>query len=229
MPSTTKTPRRIGLVGLALIGLAALPCRAQTQAHGAGDDWAGKLAVAGTASDLDVAALRQQAADRIKARAKIDAAPLKRPLVAPELLKLPQVSVDIQFDEDASVVRPESYRTLGLIADVFSTPALMGYRFLIVAHTISTGKRENNLLLSQRRADVIRDILISTFKISPKRLQALGLGEEQMRDSAHPTAPINQQVQIVSVGSLPEVSSSPTPAVVPAKAGTHKPRPKPRH
>ena len=193
----------IGLLAAALIGCAALPALAQAQAGGTADEWVNKLAGLETAPDLDVAALRQQAQDRIKARAKADAAPVKRPLIAPELLKLPQFAADIQFDEDAAVVRPESYRTLGRIADTLYHPSLLGYKFLIVGHTLSTGRRENNLTLSQRRADVIRDMLINTFKISPKRLQTLGLGEEQLLDSVHPTAPVNQQVQILTVGKAP--------------------------
>ena len=80
---------------------------------------------------------------------------------------------------------------------------MLGYKFLIVGHTVSTGRRENNLTLSQRRADVIRDMLINTFKISPKRLQTIGLGEEQLLDSARPSAPVNQQVQVVTVGKAP--------------------------
>jgi OOP family OmpA-OmpF porin len=56
--------------------------------------------------------------------------------------------------------------------------------------------------LSQRRADSIRDVLVTTFKVSPKRLKAIGLGEEQLLDAAHPTAPVNQQVQVVTVGKV---------------------------
>ena len=193
----------IGLLVAALIGLAALPALAQAPAGGTADEWVSKLAGLETAPDLDLAALRQQAADRIKARAKTDAAPLKRAVIAPDLLKLPQVAADIQFDEDAAVVRPESYRMLGRIADTLYQPSLLGYKFLIVGHSISTGKRDYNLTLSQRRADVIRDIMISTFKVSPKRLQSLGLGEEQMLDSLHPSAPVNAQVQLITVGKAP--------------------------
>jgi outer membrane protein OmpA-like peptidoglycan-associated protein len=91
---------------------------------------------------------------------------------------------------------------LGRIADTLYHPSLLGYKFLIVGHTVSTGRRENNLTLSQRRADVIREVLINTFKISPKRLQAVGLGEEQLLDSARPTAPANQQVQLMTVGKM---------------------------
>ena len=193
----------VALLVAALIGLAAIPASAQTPAAGSADEWINKLAGPETAPDLDLAALRQQAADRIKARAKLDAAPLKRAPIAPYLLKLPQVTADIQFDEDAAVVRPESYRMLGRIADALYHPSLLGSKFLIVGHTVSTGKRDYNLTLSQRRADVIRDIMISTFKISPKRLQAIGLGEEQMLDSLHPGAPVNAQVQLMTVGRAP--------------------------
>jgi OOP family OmpA-OmpF porin len=201
MLSEGKVRRGVSLLVVALIGFTALPSLAQTQAGGTAEDWVSKLAGLQTTPDLDVAALRQQALERAKSKA--DAAPIKRPPVAPPLLKLPQFFAEIQFDEDAAVIRPDSYRTLGRIADTLYHPSLLGYKFLIVGHTASTGRRENNLTLSQRRADVIREMLVNTFKISPKRLQAIGLGEEQLIDAAHPTAAVNQQVQIATVAKAP--------------------------
>jgi len=191
----------VSLLVVALIGFTALPALAQSQAGGTAEDWVSKLAGLETAPDLDVAALRQQALERAKSKA--DAAPIKRPPVAPQLLKLPQFFAEIQFDGDAAVVRPDSYRTLGRIADTLYHPSLLGYKFLIVGHTVSTGRRENNLTLSQRRADAIREVLVNTFKVSPKRLQAIGLGEEQLIDASHPTAAVNQQVQIATVAKAP--------------------------
>jgi OOP family OmpA-OmpF porin len=223
MPLAGKIRRSFGPVIVALLGFAALPSSAQTPAAGTAEDWVGKLAGLETAPDLDIAALRQRATERIKAKAKVDAAPLKRPAIAPELLNLPQIVAEIQFDEDAAVARPESYRTLGRIADTLSDPSLLGYKFLIVGHTVSTGRRENNLTLSQRRADVIREVLVNTFKISPKRLQAVGLGEEQMLDAAHPAAAINQAIQVETIGALEATSPAVVPAV-PAKAKAHKPK-----
>jgi outer membrane protein OmpA-like peptidoglycan-associated protein len=207
----------------ALLGLLVLPGSAQTPAAGA-EDWVKQLAGLDTAPDLDLAALRQQALDRVKAKAKTDSAPLKRPAIAPDLLKLPQFAAEIQFDEDAAVVRPDSYRTLGRIADTLSDPSLLEYKFLIIGHTMSTGRRENNLTLSQRRADVIREVLINTFKISPKRLLTIGLGEEQMLDAAHPTAPINQSIQVATVGRALDTNALPVVPVsaAPAKAAAHK-------
>ena len=226
MRSGGKNRYAIGLLAAALIGLAALPALAQGQAPAGStsEDWIKKLAGLETTPELDIAELKKQAAERIKSKA--EPVPNKRPPMVPELQKLPQFVAEIQFDEDAAVVRPESYRTLGRIADTLTHPSMLGYKFLIVGHTASVGRRDFNLTLSQRRADVIRDVLINTFKISSKRLQAVGLGEEQLLDRARPTAPVNQQTQIATVGSAIESNSPPVApaAVVPAKAGTHKPK-----
>jgi OmpA-OmpF porin, OOP family len=152
------------------------------------------------APDIDVAALRQQVVERIKSKA--DGIALKRPPVAAQLLKLPQLMVAIQFDPDSPIIRPPSYQTIGRIADALYDPSLLPYTFLVIGHTDATGRREASLALSQRRADSIRDVLVTTFKISPKRIKAIGLGEEQLQDSAHPTAAINQQIQVMTVGKM---------------------------
>jgi OOP family OmpA-OmpF porin len=195
-----KSRRHIGLLVVALLGVAPLPAQAQAPAASTSEEWVKRLSGLETAPDLDVAALRHQALERVKAKA--DAPPIKRPLIAPQLLKLPQLIAEIQFDDDAAVVRPDSYRVLGRIADTLTHPSLLDYKFLIVGNTLSTGRRDNNLTLSQRRADVIRDVLINTFKISSKRLQAVGLGEEQLLDSARPAAPANQRVHLMTVGKM---------------------------
>jgi OOP family OmpA-OmpF porin len=196
-----KGPRDIGLLTGALIMFAASSAPVYAQTTVTTENMVNQLAGLDSTPDIDVAALRQQALDRVKSKA--DAAALKRPPVAVQLLKLPQSIVDVQFDADSPVIRPQSYPTLGRIADALYDPALLPYSFLIVGHTDATGKREYNLTLSQRRAASIRDVLVTTFKISPKRIQAVGLGEEQLQDAAHPTAPINQQVQIVTIGKAP--------------------------
>jgi outer membrane protein OmpA-like peptidoglycan-associated protein len=182
------------------IAEAGMAPAAQAQAGVATESWVNELVGLENPPDLDVAALRQQALERVKS--KVDAVPLKRPPIATLLLKLPKLIVEIQFDEDTPIVRAESYRALGRIADTLYDPALQSYKFLIVGHAAASGKRDYNLSLSQRRADAVRDVLVTTFKISPKRLQAIGLGEEQLLDSAHPAAPNNQRIQIATTGKL---------------------------
>jgi outer membrane protein OmpA-like peptidoglycan-associated protein len=186
-------PLTVGLV------IAAVPARlAWPQEVPTAEAMVGGLSGLEAPSDLEVPALRQQAADRLKS--KTDAAPLKRALLVPQLNRLPHVNVDIQFNPDSPVIRPESYRTIGRIADVLTNPALMGSTFLIVGRVEANGgRRDNNLMLSQRRAEAVRDALVTTFKVSAKRLFAVGLGEEQLLDAEHPRAAVNQQSTIVTL------------------------------
>jgi outer membrane protein OmpA-like peptidoglycan-associated protein len=197
MRFSNKTRRRILPLTVGLVMSALFASLASSQETVTSEAIVGELAGLETASDLEVAALRQQATDRIKAKA--DGIALKRPLLSPQLNKLPHVNVDIQFNPDTPVIRPESYRTLGRIADALTNPALMSSTFLVVGRTDSTGRREINLMLSQRRAEAIRDALATTFKISPKRILAVGLGEEQLQDADHPKAAVNQQALIVTL------------------------------
>jgi OOP family OmpA-OmpF porin len=196
-------PRRIGLLAACLLALAMAPSPARSQTAIKRDDVIEQLSRFESAPEIDVAALRQQVAERSKTRSRTEPPPQKRPPIAPDLLALPTFSVDIQFDTDTPIVRPESYQALGRIADALVHAQLLPYGFLIVDHIEANGKRESNALLSQRRADAIRDVLVNTFKISAKRLQSLGLGEEQLLNAAHPTAPVNQQIQILTIAKAP--------------------------
>ena len=204
--------RGIGLLaGSVLLLLAAAPVSAQNAPTR--DDIVAKLDKYQADQELDVAALRQQVTERSKMRGKSEPPPQKRPPIVPEITKLPTFNVDIVFDVDTPIVQPESYQTVGRIADAMVYSSLLPYTFLIVGHIEANGKREANAILSQRRADAIREIMVNTFKISAKRIQSVGLGEEQLLDSARPTAPVNNQIQIMTLSKIPD---SAPPAVTAA-------------
>jgi OmpA-OmpF porin, OOP family len=215
MRPSKRSFRRTGLMLTAMAALLAWPAASHGQtAAPARDDIVNKLSGFDTAPDFqpDLAALKQKISDRSKMRGKNEPEPSKRPLIVPELKDLPTFTVSIDFDSDTPVVRPSSYQTVGRIADALVYASLLPYSFLIVGHTDSNGRREANVPLSQRRADAIRDSLINTFKISSKRVQSLGLGEEQFIDQAHPTSPANRQIQIVTIGKVPETEQPAQPA-----------------
>lgn len=205
-----------GAIGIAL-GLALLAGVAGAQTAPTRDDIVGKLNHFEEAAEVDVPALKQQVMERAKARIKNDPGPVNRPLIAPDLAKLPAFNAQIQFDADTPIIQPESYQTVGRIADALVHVSLLPYTFLIVGHVESNSKtREANAILSQRRADAIRDVLVNTFKISTKRLQPIGLGEEQFLDRAKPTSAVNGQLQILTFAKVPE--DVPRPAAAPAPA-----------
>jgi len=199
------TARRFLPLLAGLLTMAVFPALAQEGPTA--ETMIGELSKLETPSDLDVPALRQQVADRIKAKA--DPVALKRPLISPQLNRLPHVNVDIQFNPDSPIIRPESYRTIARIADVLTNPALMSFTFLVVGRVEANGaRRDNNLMLSQRRAEAIRDALVTTFKVSSKRVLAVGLGEEQLQDANNPKAAINQQAQIVTLHEVAQAAGS---------------------
>lgn len=116
---------------------------------------------------------------------------------------LPNFNVEILFDFDSDVIKPDSYRILGAMADALHNPVLVGDQFLIVGHTDAKGAREYNLNLSQKRADAIRTALVTFFRVQPERLKAFGLGEEQLKDPSNPDGAVNRRVQLVNLGPLP--------------------------
>jgi OOP family OmpA-OmpF porin len=214
-----------GLCGAALLGallLAPPQARAQTAAV-TRDDVIAKLNHFETPAELDVPALRQQVLERSRSRGKNEPPPQKRPPIAPDLTKLPAITLDIKFDVDTPIVLPESYQTIGRTADALTYSSLLPYTFLIVGHVESGGRRDNAALLSQRRADAIRDILVNTFKVAPKRLQSVGLGEEQLLDPARPNGPANAQVEIMTVAKVAdEPPAHPPPAAAAKKPAKKK-------
>ena len=114
-------------------------------------------------------------------------------------------------------MKPESYQTIGRLADTLGNSALLNYTFLIVGHVESGARRAHAVFLSQRRADAIRDILVNTFKISGKRLLTVGLGEEQLLDPAKPNGPVNAQTQIMTLAKVPEQTEPPKAAAAAKK------------
>jgi outer membrane protein OmpA-like peptidoglycan-associated protein len=218
-------PARAGLLLACLLAFAMPASRGQTAAPRAParDDIVNALGKFDTAPELDIPALKQAISDRSKVRSKKEPEASKRPPVVPDIMNLPATfNVAISFDVDTPIILPESYETVGRIADAMVNAPLLQYTFLIVGHTEANGNRQANVILSQRRADALRDVLANTFKISIKRLQSLGVGEEQFIDQARPTSAVNQQIQIITIGKVPETGAPAAPATPAAKKGAKK-------
>ncbi len=82
----------------------------------------------------------------------------------------------IRFNSSRWTFKPESYTPMDKVVRVMKEyPKL---RVAINGHTDSTGDAEDNLVLSQNRANAVREYLISN-DIAPYRLTAMGFGEEQ--------------------------------------------------
>ena len=189
-------PHYISAVAAGVFALALTAAMAQNRLSSG--QIANSLAgVSDTRLDLTAAQMRQAALDNIH---NYPGAIPPHALTFPQLANLAQFTVEVEFDFNSAVIKPSSYRTVGSIADALHNPILLAYGFLVIGHTDSVGGREYNIGLSQRRAEAIRNALIDPFGVNPAVLDAVGLGEEQLRDPAHPTSGVNRRVQLINIG-----------------------------
>jgi outer membrane protein OmpA-like peptidoglycan-associated protein len=112
----------------------------------------------------------------------------------------PSVAVDIKFQLNSAMLTDEAKETIKQLALAMKSEDLTGDRFRLDGHTDTTGTPGYNMRLSKRRAEAVREYLIRTFGIKPKRLEAIGHGETMLLDPANPTSPANRRVQIVNLG-----------------------------
>ncbi|MEJ1158930.1 OmpA family protein [Prosthecomicrobium sp. N25] len=176
--------------------LQAAPAVAQKKLTG--DEYISSLEKIGTIEQIDIDAIRAKAVDSA-ARNRTPEEVAQEPLSS-ELQRLSQFTVNIEFQLNSAAILPQSFRLVGAMADALRHPTLLEYKFLIVGHTDTTGNRTSNLELSQKRADAIRDALVTTFGISPDRVFSIGLGQEQLLDPKKPTSPANRRVQLINIG-----------------------------
>jgi outer membrane protein OmpA-like peptidoglycan-associated protein len=196
MVGTGKNNMSVRRISAALIaGIMLLPAAAFSQEVTQERIVTGLANASKVAPKIDVELLRQQAAQN--PGGSVAALPNWA-----NLGKLSQMVVEINFANDSVAMEPESYRTLGLIADALHHPNLTRYSFLVVGHTSSTGDAKHNLELSEARANAIKEALSTTFAVPAERLFAVGAGQEYPIDGTNPTSAVNRRVQLFNLGLL---------------------------
>ena len=104
----------------------------------------------------------------------------------------------ILFEFGSEKISPVSEALLKRIATVMNAPAAANARFHIVGHTDGVGSSASNMALSQRRAAAVKAWLTATGGVAAHRLEASGKGKEKLADPAHPQAPTNRRVEIIT-------------------------------
>ncbi|HUM66525.1 MAG TPA: OmpA family protein [Chitinophagaceae bacterium] len=83
----------------------------------------------------------------------------------------------ILFDFQSAVIKPESYAVVKDIASVLKENGSIRVR--VLGHTSSDGDDNANMELSKKRAQAVKDLLVSDFGIDASRLESEGKGETQ--------------------------------------------------
>ncbi|MEQ7156536.1 OmpA family protein [Brevundimonas aurifodinae] len=98
--------------------------------------------------------------------------------LAGELDRTGRVTLEgVYFDTGQDTLRPESDAALHQVGLLMRDQP--GLRLTVEGHTDSTGSAEVNRTLSQRRADRVRDAIVTRYGVAAERLGAIGYGSSR--------------------------------------------------
>lgn len=110
----------------------------------------------------------------------------------------------INFEFGSFEVTPDQYPKLERLARILNRVLQRNASevFMIEGHTDAVGATEDNLTLSDRRAEAVVDILVSQFGIPPENLVTQGYGEQHLKVPSTGPERINRRVAVLRITPL---------------------------
>jgi outer membrane protein OmpA-like peptidoglycan-associated protein len=109
----------------------------------------------------------------------------------------------VEFKSGSAVLTPAAERTLSVLGHALTSSDLSSFKFRIEGHTDTVGNPDTNRSLSQQRADAVVSFLEQKFGMSSDKLQAVGVGSDQLLvpTPENTPEPRNRAVKIVNLGA----------------------------
>jgi outer membrane protein OmpA-like peptidoglycan-associated protein len=113
----------------------------------------------------------------------------------------PSLDLSVEFQSGSANLTPAAIHTLDRLGKALASPQLAGNRFRIEGHTDTVGSPDLNKPLSQHRADAVAAYLEKNFGIDAARLEAVGVGEDDLLIATpdQTPEPRNRRVHIVNL------------------------------
>ncbi|TYT25668.1 OmpA family protein [Luteimonas viscosa] len=108
-----------------------------------------------------------------------------------------RIDLDILFDFGQATLRSDGIGQLDELGRILLSPALSQRRVGLHGHTDAVGRADANRALSGRRAQAVRDYLVTRFAFPPGRLEVRGHGEDRLKLPAAPEDPVNRRVEVL--------------------------------
>lgn len=112
---------------------------------------------------------------------------------------LPSIDMEILFDYDSDVIRPDQYAALDELAELLKAPRFASYNFIFLGHTDAKGSEGYNTALSQRRAESVSRYVAQVSDVGSNRMLPRGLGFSHLKTPDDPLGDANRRVQLVLV------------------------------
>jgi len=123
---------------------------------------------------------------------------------APLRERMPRVDLDINFETGSWQLTPEQIDKLGVVAEGLNRAIERNPRevFLIEGHTDAVGSPEDNLSLSDRRAESVAVALTEQFQVPPENLVTQGYGEQNLKVRTEEASRANRRVSVRRITPL---------------------------
>jgi outer membrane protein OmpA-like peptidoglycan-associated protein len=123
----------------------------------------------------------------------------------------------VNFAFDSADLTADARKELYEVAKCLTDPSMINLDIVINGHTDAVGSVDYNRTLSERRAEAVRQYLITQYGIASSRLSAKGYGKSQLLLPSDPTNGVNRRVSFLNPNYI--MSSAPTSVSVPANDG----------
>src|SRR4051794_25654057 len=119
----------------------------------------------------------------------------------------PSIDLEINFQYNSAAITGKAVAAVAELGKALSNPDLKGGVFLVAGHTDAKGADQYNQILSERRAEAIRQYLMQKYGIAGDNLVAVGYGKTQLKNTANPLADENRRVQVVNMEASKEAKN----------------------
>jgi outer membrane protein OmpA-like peptidoglycan-associated protein len=115
-----------------------------------------------------------------------------------------RLDLDIHFDTGSWQITPDQMDRLSVVAEALNRAIDRNPRelFLIEGHTDAVGSDEDNLSLSDRRAEAVAVALTEEFHVPPENLVTQGYGEQELKVQTQGPSRANRRVAIRRITPL---------------------------
>ncbi len=120
--------------------------------------------------------------------------------------RMPRVDLDITFESGSWQITADQFDRLAVVAQGLNRALERNARevFLIEGHTDAVGADEDNLSLSDRRAEAIAVVLTEQFQVPAENLVTQGYGEQYLKVQTDADERANRRVAVRRVTPLIE-------------------------
>jgi outer membrane protein OmpA-like peptidoglycan-associated protein len=110
-----------------------------------------------------------------------------------------EASLLITFETNSADLTERARAALDVVGRALASDRLAEFEFSVEGHADPRGSSDQNLRLSQLRAESVVNYLVAAHSLPRERLHAVGKGDRNLADPSNPAAEENRRVTIKTV------------------------------